>query len=237
MVHRFGSRLNRSTKISSGVRAIIGHARRPRQLAGYYSGKRWIVDLFFPCYVPIMNRTCRSFKSAVTGAFIVAATAFATSAAAQPVPEAQVGDALSLPFGVVPREIFDVPCTVEPGNADVAPSLRCEPANILDRPSIAVSVADWKSHPSRAEIIANVREAFHERPMLNVIREENFVPPGDLDAVGFRALYQTDLGNRYVWAVLSRGKMMRVVAFVFAPGDFAAMTADIEWKLFGVPPP
>ncbi|PTD17573.1 hypothetical protein CV103_17445 [Sphingomonas fennica] len=61
--------------------------------------------------------------------------------------------------------------------------------------------------------------------------------PSDPEAVGFRGLYQTELGNRYVWVVLSRGKMIRVVAAVFAPTDFAAMTADIEWKIFGVPNP
>ena len=84
-------------------------------------------------------------------------------------------------------------------------------------------------------MIANMREAFHERAMFKVVREEDFVLASDPEAVGFRALYQTDMGNRYVWAVLSRGTMVRVIATVYAPADFAAMTADIESKVFGVP--
>lgn len=168
---------------------------------------------------------------------ITVAAALATGASAQPAPREPAGDMFSLPFGAVPREIFGVPCEPRPGDSNFAASLRCLPANMMERPSITVSVADWRSQPTRAEIIADMRATFHERPIFNVIREENFAPPGDPEAVGFRGLYQTELGNRYVWAVLSRGKMIRVIAAVFAPADFAAMTADIEWKVFGVPLP
>lgn len=175
----------------------------------------------------------------ILGAVAVAAMlALATDASAQPAPtDPAGGNSFSLPFGAVPAEIFGAPCEAHPGDANFAPSLRCEPADMMERPSISVTVADWRSRPTRAEMIANMREAFHERAMFNVIREEDFAPPGDPEAVGFRALYQTDLGNRYVWAVLSRGRMIRVIATVFAPADFAAMIADIEWKIFGVPTP
>lgn len=153
-------------------------------------------------------------------------------------PAASASQELSMPFGgPVPAEIFGIPCKANPGTADFAPHLICMPADMMKQPSISVSVAEWKSHPSRAEIIALVREAFHERSMFNVIREEAFTPPGDPEAVGFRALYQTDLGNRYVWAVLSRGRMIRVTVMVLARTDFAAMTADIEAKVFAVPRP
>lgn len=170
-------------------------------------------------------------------AAITLAAILATGASAQSAAREQAGDTLSLPFGVVPREIFGVPCESVPGDSNFAASLRCFPANMMERPSITVSVADWRSQPTRAEIIASMREAFHERPIFNVIREENFAPPSDPEAVGFRGLYQTELGNRYVWAVLTRGKMIRVIAAVFAPTDFATMTADIEFKIFGVPLP
>ena len=159
------------------------------------------------------------------------------AAAGQSAPTESVADnAFSLPFGPVPTEIFGVPCEARPGDEHFAPSLRCSPADIMRQPSINVSVADWRSRPTRAEMIANMREAFHERAMFNVIREEDFAPPADPEAVGFRGLYQTELGNRYVWAVLSRGKMIRVIVTVFAPTDFAAMVADVEHKIFGVPP-
>lgn len=176
-----------------------------------------------------------AFKVALTCGLTAAAVSFTPSAEAQTAPKEEVSANFSLPFGATPSEIFGVPCKAIQGDANFAPSLQCYPAETLKKPSISVIVADWKSHPSRAEIIGKVREAFHERPIFNVIREESFAPPGDPEAVGFRALYQTDLGNRYVWAVLSRGKMIRAIATVFAPADFAAMTADIEWKVFGVP--
>ena len=191
----------------------------------------------FLWYAPAMNSTGWPFKFAVTWAVIAAAAAFAPNAGAQTASEEQAGDTFRLPFGAAPSEIFGVPCKLVPGDADFAPSLRCNSADPLKQPSIGISVADWKSHPSRAEMIANFREAFHERSIFNVIREENFAPPDDPEAVGFRALYQTELGNRYVWAVLSKGKMTRVLVTAFAPADFAAMTADIEWKIFGVPRP
>ena len=165
------------------------------------------------------------------------AVALAAGASAQSAPASSAQDnSFSLPFGTVPAEIFGVPCEARPGDENFAPSLTCFPADIMRQPSISVSVADWRSQPTRAEMIAMVREAFHERPIFNVIREENFAPPSDREAVGFRALYQTELGNRYVWAVLSRGKMIRVTVAVFAPIDFAAMIADVELKIFGIPP-
>lgn len=144
-------------------------------------------------------------------------------------------DSFSLPFVDVPSEIFGVPCKAEPGDANFAASLRCLPSNLMERPSITVSSANWRSQPTRAEMIANMREAFHERS-LKVVREEDFAPPLVPEAIGFRGFYQTDLGNRYVWAVLAKGKMIRVIATVFAPTDYAAMTADIERKIFGVEP-
>ena len=193
--------------------------------------------------MPRLRRLCgaeggvRMSRPGILRAVVTAVTiALATGASAQSAPTELAGDnAFSLPFGPVPAEIFGVPCEPRPGDANFAPSLRCSPANVMERPSISVTVADWRSQPTRAEMIANMREAFHERPIFNVIREENFAPPSDPEAVGFRGLYQTELGNRYVWAVLSRGKMIRVIAAVFAPTDFAAMTADIERKIFGVP--
>ena len=166
---------------------------------------------------------------------VAATAAFASAASAQTVPAAPPGETFALPFGPVPEEIHGVACEPRAGDADFAPSLWCEPARIMEQPSIFVSVADWRSQPTRTELIAHMREAFHERPMFNVIREEAFAPPADPGAVGFRALYQTELGNRYVWAVLSKGKLIRVIATVFAPTDFGAMTTDIERKVFGAP--
>jgi hypothetical protein len=175
-------------------------------------------------------------RPAMMRALAFAATApFASGAPAQAVPPEPPGEAFSLPFGPVPAEIHGVACKSQAGDADFAPSLRCFATDPLKQPSMNVSVADWRSRPTRAEMIAHTREAFHERSMFNVIREEGFVPPSDPDAVGFRGLYQTELGNRYVWTVLSKGKLIRVVATVFAPTDFDAMTQDIESKIFGVP--
>lgn len=156
---------------------------------------------------------------------------------AQPATPAAPNATLSMPFGPVPAEIFGVPCEVRPGDANFAPSLDCSPANVMERPSINVSVADWRSRPTREQMVASAREAYHERAMFNVIREEPFAPPADPEAVGFRGAYQTELGNRYVWYVLSRGKMIRVSVAVFAQTDIRAMIADIESRVFGVPPP
>ncbi|WP_211314323.1 hypothetical protein, partial [Sphingomonas fennica] len=110
-------------------------------------------------------------------AAITVAAVLATGASAQPAPGEQVGDTFSLPFGAVPREIFGVLCESEPGDSNFAATLKCFPTNMMERPSITVSVADWRSQPTRAEIIANTREAFHERSIFNVIREDNFAPP------------------------------------------------------------
>lgn len=169
---------------------------------------------------------------------LAALASLAAHASAQSASEPQgEGTTVDLPFGSVPAEIFGVPCKNEPGDANFAASLRCFPANFMEKPSINVSVANWRSEPSQAEMIANMREAFHERSLFKVIREETFAPPSDPMAVGFRGLYQTELGNRYVWAVRSKGKMVRVVAAVFAPIDANAMMTDIERKIFGVPVP
>lgn len=169
---------------------------------------------------------------------LAALTSLAAHASAQSAFELKSGGAtIDLPFGGVPTEIFGIPCKNDPGDAHFAASLRCFPANSMEKPSINVSVANWRSEPSQAEMIANMREAFHERSLFKVIREETFAPPSDPMAVGFRGLYQTELGNRYVWAVRSKGKMVRVIAAVFAPIDANAMMTDIEQKIFGVPVP
>ena len=176
-----------------------------------------------------------AMRLALTAA--AAAGALASAASAQAVATAPSGAPFALPFGPVPEEIHGVACEPHAGDADFAPSLWCKPVEMTKQPSIFVSVADWRAQPTRSELIAHMREAFHERPMFNVIREEDFAPPADPGAVGFRALYQTELGNRYVWAVLSKGKLIRVIATVFAPTDFGAMTTDIERKVFGAPAP
>jgi hypothetical protein len=141
---------------------------------------------------------------------------------------------LSLPSGSIPSRIFGIDCKQQDGDSSSDPSLRCDPADLLKLPSIGIVSGPWKRQMTRAEMIALMREAFHERTMFNVIREEPFAPTADPKAVGFRALYQTDLGNRYVWGLLSEGRFTRVIATVFAPADFATMTADIEAKVFGV---
>ncbi|HEY0027752.1 MAG TPA: hypothetical protein VGC35_07765 [Allosphingosinicella sp.] len=167
-------------------------------------------------------------------ALLVACAALTPAASAQEMPQGPVGKAFALPFGPVPSELHGVACEAQPGNADFAPSLRCSAQDPLKQPSISVAVADQPNRPTRAALIANERSAFQNRPIFNVIREEDFVPPGDPAAIGYRALYQTELGNRYVWAVHSNGKLVRVLVIVFAPTDFAAMITDIESKVFGV---
>jgi len=229
--------LEEQRREAEGARVAAALRDHGRRLADRLDVRKWCPDLDFLYYAPAMNSTGWPFKFAVTWTVIAAAAAFAPNAGAQAASEEQAGATFRLPFGAAPSEIFGVPCKLVPGNADFAPSVRCNSADPMKQPSIAISVADWKSHPSRAEMIANFREAFHERSIFNAIREENFAPPDDPEAVGFRALYQTDLGNRYVWTVLSKGKMIRVLVTAFAPADFAAMTADIEWKIFVVPRP
>ena len=86
-------------------------------------------------------------------------------------------------------------------------------------------------------MIANMREAFHERAMFNVIREVDFSLPSDPESVGFKALYQTELGNRYVWALRTKGKMIRVIVTVFAPTNFAVLIGEVEEKVFGLSRP
>ena len=161
----------------------------------------------------------------------------AAPAPAQPAPAPAERQVLALPSGIIPKQIFGIDCKARDSDAYSDPTLMCEPADITRQPSISVVSAIWKRQMSRADLIAHMREAFHERPMFNVIREEPFAPPGDPQAVGFRALYQTELGNRYVWSVLSGGRYTRVMVHVFAPADFAAMQADIEAKVFGVAAP
>jgi hypothetical protein len=164
-----------------------------------------------------------------------AAIALGSGASAQaPAPS---GAAFALPFGPVPKEIHGAPCEAKAGEANFAPSLKCRGTDMLKQPSISVAVVDRPGRPTRAELVENERRAFQNRPIFNVIREEDFVPPGDPDAIGYRALYQTDFGNRYVWAVHSKGKLVRVLVLVFSPTDFGAMIADVESKVFGVPAP
>ncbi|HEU0099876.1 MAG TPA: hypothetical protein VFQ67_14020 [Allosphingosinicella sp.] len=167
-------------------------------------------------------------------AFAVASATLASGARAQ--ETSSPGAAFALPFGPVPKEIFGVPCEARPGDAEFAPSLKCNGKDALKEPGISVAVSDLPTRPTRADLIARERKAFQYRPIFNIIREEDFTPPGDPGAIGFRALYQTDFGNRYVWAVHSRGKLIRVLVLVFSPMDFAAMTADVEAKVFGLPP-
>jgi hypothetical protein len=150
---------------------------------------------------------------------------------------ASPGAPFALPFGPVPKEIYGAPCEAKGGEPNFAPSLKCRGTDMLKQPSISVAVVDQPSRPTRAELIENERRAFQNRPIFNVIREEDFVPPGDPGAIGYRAFYQTDFGNRYVWAVHSRGKLIRVLVLIFSPTDFPAMIADVEGKVFGVPSP
>ena len=161
----------------------------------------------------------------------LAAAAWATAASAQ------AGAVFALPAAPVPAEIHGVACEPRPGEERFAPSLKCRPKDALKQPSFSVAVYDLPTQPSREELIATERRAFQNRPIFNVIREEEFAPPSDPEAVGMRGLYQTEFGNRYVWAVHSRGKLVRVLAMVFGPTDFPAMIADVESKVFGVPAP
>lgn len=161
---------------------------------------------------------------------------FAATASAQSISEPTEAATLKLPFGAVPAEIFGVPCQSVPARPHFAPYLECKTADPMARPSISISVADWRGEPSQADMIASMRESFHDRSIFK-FHEVAFAPPGDPMAVGFRGRYQTDLGNRYVWAVRTGGKMIRVIVIAFAPFDVRAMTADIEWKIFGVPVP
>ncbi|HEX8241621.1 MAG TPA: hypothetical protein VF574_17935 [Allosphingosinicella sp.] len=183
----------------------------------------------------ITRRIALALGLAVLAAPPVAAQEAGTSPeAAHPAPSPAGPQILSLPSGSIPARIFGIDCEARDGDSTSDPSLRCDPPDLLKTPSISAVSGPWKRQMTRAEMIALMREAFHERTMFNVIREEPFEPTADPKAVGFRALYQTDLGNRYVWALLSEGRFTRVIATVFAPADFAAMTADIEAKVFGV---
>jgi hypothetical protein len=156
-------------------------------------------------------------------------------AAAQGVGSAPSSQTLVLPFGPVPAELHGVACEARPGDAHFSPHLKCSAKDPLKQPSISVAVADQPVPPTRAELMARERRAFEHRPIFNVVREGDFVPPGDPEAIGYRALYQTEMGNRYVWAAWSKGKLVRVLVIVFAPTDFPAMIADIEAKIFGMP--
>jgi hypothetical protein len=175
-----------------------------------------------------MKRPCALHLAA----FAVANAALASAAAAQ-----APGTPFALPFGPVPKDIHGAPCEAKAGEPNFAPSLKCRGTDMLKQPSISVAVADQPVRPTRAQLIENERRAFQNRPIFNVIREEDFLPPGDPGAIGYRALYQTDFGNRYVWAVHSKGKLVRVLVLVFSPTDFPAMIADVEAKVFGVPAP
>jgi hypothetical protein len=175
------------------------------------------------------------WRAALRLAALAGAGATLASGASMPAV-AQPGAPFAPPFGPVPKEIHGVACEARAGDADFAPSLRCAAADPMKQPSISVAVSDRPRPPTRAELVANERLAYQNRPIFNVIREEDFAPPADPGAIGFRGLYQTELGNRYVWAVYSKGKLIRVLVIVFAPTDFAAMTADIEGKIFGVSP-
>jgi hypothetical protein len=166
--------------------------------------------------------------------FAAAAVGFASAASAQPAAGDAAARPLELPFGPIPKEIHGVACEVRPGNADFAPSLNCAARDPLKQPSISVAVSDARAGLIRADLAANERRAFQGRPIFNVVREEGFVPPADPSAIGYRALYQTELGNRYVWAVASKGKLVRVLVIVFAPTDFGAMIRDVEAKVYGV---
>lgn len=161
---------------------------------------------------------------------VTSVPAFAQSPQAEP-PETK----LTLPSGSVPTQIFGVACKPQDGNANFMPSLMCLATDYRKQPSISVTSGNWKRELSHAQLVDRMREPYHERAMFKVIREEAFVVADDPNALGIRALYETEMGVRFVWALLSRGKMTHASASAYAPADFKTMTADIEAKIFGAP--
>ncbi|WP_435419302.1 hypothetical protein WAB17_07045 [Parerythrobacter aurantius] len=150
----------------------------------------------------------------------------------------EVGEAersLGLPSEIVPETIFGVPCKFHAGNQDFAPTLQCLPNDIINQPSIVVTVKTLAEPQTRADMEARFREGLHERMILRVVDKGDFTLENDQESVGFKALYQTDVGNRYVWSVLSKGRKIVVVATILSYVDIDALVRDIETKIFRSP--
>ena len=168
--------------------------------------------------------------------FAASSMSFAVPALnAQPSEAGEAERSLGLPSGTVPETIFGVPCKFHAGNRDFAPTLQCLPDDIINQPSIVVTVKTLAEPQTRADMEAHFREGLHERMILRVFDKGDFTLENDQESVGFKALYQTDVGNRYVWSVFSKGRKIVVVATILSSVDIDALVRDIETKIFRAP--
>lgn|GEM_PF-2065912 len=173
-------------------------------------------------------------KHSIGLAFLIVLGSQAPPVSAMEANEQLAKDVLHLPSGNIPKQIFGVDCTQLDGDEHFGPSLRCFPTDIMKLPSIGVAVIKTEREWDRPKLIERMRSAYHESELFNVIREEPFQITDDAHEVGVRALYQTNLGNRYVWSIVSEGKIITVTAGVFSKVNFGKMISDIELKVFGL---
>jgi hypothetical protein len=138
------------------------------------------------------------------------------------------------PNGQVPHEIFGNTCTEHKLSSNTnSYLLHCKPRNLMERPSINVIIRRMDKPETYQEMIANTQSAFHERSMFNIVREESIGLEGKPEAFGFRAIYQTEMGNRYVWSLQQNGYLLTTMATIFAPTDNAKLKQDVESKVYG----
>jgi hypothetical protein len=83
------------------------------------------------------------------------------------------------------------------------------------------------------ELVAQMRESFHESGPLKVIKEERFAPATAPDAVGLRAEYRTGTGYKFTWSVSYDGAFTRVLMTVFGKPDRKKIEPEILAKIFG----
>jgi hypothetical protein len=155
--------------------------------------------------------------------------------AEEPMPAEAPSAHFIVPSGSVPTEIFGNKCVKRAGDANFAPMLSCKANNVAEHPSISVSVVQNKCDKTQEQMIVASRNQYNDgTPFFKVVSEVSFVSETAPDEVGFRAFYQTSLGNRYVWHVCGNGKLTRVLAQIFSPTDNDALANEIEDKVFGI---
>ena len=146
-------------------------------------------------------------------------------------------DVFLLPSGLLPSEIYGVPCVLEDGDKNFRPSIQCRGKDPMKDPSTSV-VARESACDTPIEKAMEFRRNYMNdgTPFSKVVWEKPFAPESIPDAIGFKGFYQKSLGNRYWWEACGQGKLTSVLVIMFGPLDNDALKAEIEQKIYGVAP-
>jgi hypothetical protein len=151
-----------------------------------------------------------------------------------PVADSLIDWASFYPTGQLPKEIFGIPCSEEKYVPSIdSHILFCFPEKIFEDPTIGVIIRRIEKAENLQEMIADAREAYHESGILKVVREEKMGLEGKSAAFGFRAIYQTNNGNRFVWVLQQDGYIKTVSVSILAPTNYEKLIQDVENTVYG----